>query len=239
MSRSVVIDCLPESAFRYRSEYVVVVVDVIRATTTATTAVSCGRRVFPARTTDEAVVVASTLENPLFVGELGGNMPYGFDLTNSPEQIADRDDVQRPMVLVSSSGTNLLMNAAASEAVYIACFRNFSAVAKLLIEKHNRVALLGAGTRGQFRREDQICCAWVAEKLVEAGYTPETSQTKEYIYRWKGADPEQVREGRSAEYLRKSGQEPDLEFVLSHIDDLNVVPILSNYELKPARNENK
>ena len=234
MSRSVVIDCLPESAFRYRSEYVVVVVDVIRATTTAATAVSTGRRVFPARTTDEAVVVASTLENPLFVGELGGNMPYGFDLTNSPAQIAGRDDVQRPMVLVSSSGTNLLMNAAASKAVYIACFRNFSAVAKLLIEKHDRVALLGAGTRGQFRREDQICCAWIGEKLIAAGYKPETVQTREYVYRWKGDDLDTVREGRSAEYLKNSGQEQDLEFVLSHVDDLNIVPALVNYELKPA-----
>ena len=54
MDRSVVIDCFPESAEKYRDGYAVVVIDVIRATTTATTAVSLGRRVFPAQTTDEA-----------------------------------------------------------------------------------------------------------------------------------------------------------------------------------------
>ena len=234
MEKKVVIDCFQEGTFRYRREYAVVVVDVIRATTTAATALSTGRRVFPARTSDEAFVIASTLDNPLLVGELGGNMPYGFDLTNSPEQIAARDDVDRPMVLVSSSGTSLLMSSAGGPAVYAACFRNFSAVARHLIDKHDRIAIVGAGTRGQFRKEDQMCCAWVAKPLVEAGYQPETPQTREYIYRWNGTNAEEARTGESADYLRNSGQEKDLEFVLGHIDDLEIVPSLVNYELKAA-----
>jgi 2-phosphosulfolactate phosphatase len=168
------------------------------------------------------------------VGELGGNMPYGFDLTNSPDQIAVRTDIHRPMVLVSSSGTQLLMNAKGGDAVYVACFRNISAVADHLAGRHDRVAVLGAGTRGQFRREDQMGCAWVAEKLLQAGYDPETSETMGYIQRWKGVNHEEVRGGRSAEYLRKSGQHQDLEFILGHRDDLNTVPFLMNEELVHA-----
>jgi 2-phosphosulfolactate phosphatase len=208
------------------------VVDVIRVTTTATTALSTGRRVFPVKTSDEAFVVASTLENPILAGELGGNMPYGFDMTNSPAEIAERDDVKRPMVLVSSSGTSLLLNSAGSEAVFIACFRNFTAVARHLIDKYDRIAVLGAGTRGQFRQEDQMCCAWVAEILVKAGYKAETTNTREYIYRWSGVSPRKAADGESADYLRDSGQVADLEFVLNHIDDLDVVPKLIKYELK-------
>jgi 2-phosphosulfolactate phosphatase len=93
MKGTVVIDRFPESALRYRDRYVIVVIDVIRATTTATTAISFGRRVFPVLTTDEAFVLASTLRDPLLVGELGGNMPYGFEMTNSPVQIAVRNDM--------------------------------------------------------------------------------------------------------------------------------------------------
>jgi 2-phosphosulfolactate phosphatase len=236
MRKTVLVDCLQESSFRYRTGHVIVVVDVIRATTTATTALATGRRVLPVRTSDEAFVVASTLERPLLVGELGGNMPYGFDLTNSPARIAEHNDVSRPMVLVSSSGTTLIMNSAGAPGVYLACFRNFSAVAKHLIDTGcERVAILGAGTRGQFRREDQMCCAWVAEKLVEAGYEAETAQTREYIYRWKGTSPNEVRGSESAAYLVDSGQTDDLEFVLSHIDDLELVPKLVNYELVAAK----
>ncbi len=231
MNGTVIIDCFPESAQHYRDRYAIVVVDVIRGTTTATTAVSLGRRVFPVQTTDEAFVIASALKDPLLVGELGGNMPYGFDITNSPAEISNRTDVHRPMVLISSSGTQLLMDTAGSEAVYIACFRNLSAIANCISGKHEHVAILGAGTRGQFRREDQMGCAWIAEKLIESGCRPETPETMDYISRWSGISPEEVRGGRSAEYLRRSGQEHDLEFILEHIDDLDVVPSLVNEEL--------
>lgn len=231
MTGTVIIDAFPESADRYRGSHAVVAIDVIRATTTATTAISLGRRVFPAQTTDEASRIASTLKEPLLAGELGGNMPFGFDLTNSPAQIAARSDVHRPMVLVSSSGTQLLLNAVGAEAVYIACFRNFSAVARHLSGRHRRIAVLGAGTRGQFRREDQMACAWVAEKLVASGYFPETEETGRCISRWSGKSPEEARFGRSAAYLMQSGQEADLAFVLGHIDDLEIVPSLVEGEL--------
>jgi 2-phosphosulfolactate phosphatase len=234
MKGSVVIDCFPESALRYRDRYAIVVIDIIRATTTATTAISLGRRVFPVLTTDEAFVLASTLQDPLLVGELGGNMPYGFDMNNSPAQMTVRPDVHRPVILVSSSGTQLLLNAVGSEAIYIACFRNVSAIANYIAGRHERIAILGAGTRGQFRREDQMGCAWVAERLIQVGYEAETQQTKEYVWRWKGVGPEEVRGGRSAEYLRQSGQEQDLEFILNHIDDLDTVPALVNGELLMA-----
>ncbi len=138
------------------------------------------------------------------------------------------------MVLVSSSGTQLLMNAQGSDAVYIACFRNISAVANHLAGRHESVAILGAGTRGQFRREDQMGCARIADKLLQAGYEPETLETMGCIQRWKGVNHEEVRGGRSAAYLRNSGQEQDLEFTLCHIDDLNVVPALVNNELIPS-----
>jgi len=234
MKGSLVIDCFPESAERYRDRYAIVVVDVIRATTVATTAVSMGRRVFPAKTTDDACVIAATLDDPLLVGELGGNKPYGFHMTNSPVQIAAREDVHRPMVLVSSSGTQLLLNAVGAEAVYLACLRNISAVARYIGGRHKRIAVLGAGSRGQFRREDQMGCAWVAEKLLGSGYLPETQQTSDLVSRWHNASSDKIRGGKSAEYLNRSGQQDDLEFILDHFDDLDTVPSLVEGELISA-----
>jgi len=234
MNGSILIDCFPECALRYKDRYAIVVIDVIRATTTATTAASMGWRIYPARTTDEAAEIASMLDRPLLVGELGGSMPYGFDMTNSPAELVRRTDTDRPMILVSSSGTQLLMNAAGSTAVYIACFRNLTAVADHIAGRHDRVAILGAGTRGQFRREDQMGCAWVADRLMKLGYAPENDATEQYAAAWRGISPEVVRSGRSAAYLLNSGQERDLDFTLQHIDDLDIVPALVNNELVPA-----
>jgi 2-phosphosulfolactate phosphatase len=238
MSRTFVIDCFPESAARYPAPHAVVAIDVIRATTTATTAMHLGRRVFPARGSDDALVIAASLDRPLLVGELGGNMCDGFDITNSPVQIEARTDTERPMVLVSSSGTQLILNASeTATAVYLACLRNYSAVAEFLAQGHDQVAVLGAGTRGQFRREDQIGCARVGERLLELGYRPADSATLDCIERWRGVPLETIREGRSADYLRRSQQEHDLEFVLSHIDDVATVPWLVTGEFVNAADQ--
>ena len=231
MTGSIIIDSFPENAARYRDDYAIIVIDVIRSTTVATTALSLGRRVFPAASSDEAFVIASSLSDPLMAGELGGHMPYGFEMPNSPAQLFARTDVHRPMVLVSSSGTQLLRNATGGKSVYIASFQNLTAVARHVHGRHERIAILGAGTRGQFRREDQMGCAWVAERLLKAGYVAETDETAECVFRWMGVSPETIRGGQSAAYLRHSGQQEDLEFILSHIDDLNTVPSLVNGEL--------
>src|SRR5437868_13558101 len=101
--KKVVIDCFPESARRYRKDFTVVAIDVIRATTTAISGVVTGRRCFPVASVDDAFALSKILHNPLLVGELGGNMPYGFHITNSPALIAEREDIRHQMILLSSS----------------------------------------------------------------------------------------------------------------------------------------
>src|SRR4051794_41926386 len=107
MERTVTIDCFPDSLWRYRDGYAIVVLDGIRATTTTVTGVALNRRCFPTPSIEETVPLAAKLDNPLLVGELGGNMPYGFDLTNSPAALAARSDFSRPMILLSASGTKV------------------------------------------------------------------------------------------------------------------------------------
>src|SRR5215813_12937698 len=100
MSKSVVIDCLPESVRRYRPGWAIVVVDVIRATTTAVTAASTGRRCYTAPSVEAARTIASSVNHALLAGEHGGLTPDSFEADNSPAQLADRCDTHRPMVLV-------------------------------------------------------------------------------------------------------------------------------------------
>jgi 2-phosphosulfolactate phosphatase len=223
MNKSVVIDCLPESVSRYRRGWAVVAVDVIRATTTAITAAASGRRCFPAPDIGTALALARGLTGALLAGESGGARPDGFELDNSPAQLAGRTDTHRPLVLVSSSGTRVIHAAASCEATYLACFRCYSALASYLAGRHTRVAVIGAGTKGQFREEDQMCCAWVAAGLMSSGYQPETSQTVEVVNRWRDASPMACLCSRSVDFLRRTGQLRDLDFILSHIDDLQAV----------------
>lgn len=231
MTNKVVIDFLPESVRHYRDGYAIVTVDVIRATTTAISCVAAGWRCFPVPSIEHALPLAAKLHHPLLVGELGGNMPYGFDLTNSPAKLSTRPDMTRPIILLSSSGTKLIAESAGADAVYLACLRNWTATAKYLLERHQRVAVLGAGTRGEFREEDQMCCALIAGYLADHGFDCEDAQTREVIDRWKNAPMDGWMESKSVKYLRDSDQLDDLEFVRTHIDDLSAAFIMKHDEV--------
>jgi 2-phosphosulfolactate phosphatase len=235
MVKSFAVDCFVDEADHYRYDYAIVAVDVIRATTTAVTAVSMGRACFPVPSLEVATTRAAELENPLLVGELGGNMPYGFDLTNSPAALAARTDISRPMVLLSSSGTRLLCAADGASAVYAACLRNYAATARHLSANHKKVALLGAGTRGEFREEDQMCCAWMGQELLDLGYIAENEATMSIVERWKGAHPSAFMVSKSVDYLRRSEQLEDLEFILKHIDDLDSAFVLEGDHIVEER----
>src|SRR5947199_942378 len=111
MARTVAIGSYP-TVGEAREGWVTVGIDVIRATTTAITAVAAGRRCFPVPSIEAAVPLAARLENPLLVGELGGNMPFGFHFQNSPVEMNRRVALGRPVILLSTSGTALLCEAA-------------------------------------------------------------------------------------------------------------------------------
>jgi 2-phosphosulfolactate phosphatase len=233
-SRTVVIDCFPESLPRYGNDHAVVAVDVIRATTTAVTAVVCGWRCFPVASIEEAVELSQRLEHPLLAGELGGHTPYGFHLPNSPAQLAALDTAPRPVILLSTSGTRVLCGAGRDQVVYAACLRNYRAQAEALAARHPTVAIVGAGARGEFRLEDQVVCAWIAELLVDRGYEP-LGGTAELIRRWSGAPVETIARGNSAAYLRETGQVEDLDFILAHVDDVQAAFRLHGGELVSIR----
>ena len=89
--------------------------------------------------------------------------------TTAPRNWSAAHDTHRPLVLVSSSGTKVIHEAAGCEAIYLGCFRSYSMLAGYLAGRHARVAVIGAGSKGEFREEDQICCAWIAAGLMSQG----------------------------------------------------------------------
>ena len=199
---------------------VIVVVDVVRATTTAVTAVAQGRRCFTEPSIAAARRRAAQLERPLLAGEIRGIVPEGFELNNSPAAIAARNDVERPLVLVSSSGTPLLHAAALSGTVYLGSLRNARYLGLWLAGREPRVAIVAAASHGQFREEDRVCCALVAGELLDAGYTPEDGSTAALVRRWRAASPDAWLVSKSVEDLRATGQLADLDFIVAHQDDL-------------------
>jgi 2-phosphosulfolactate phosphatase len=227
--RSFVIDSLPESAVRYRDTHVMVAADVFRATTVIVTALAGGHPVYPVATVADARNAAGRLREPLLAGEQAGLMPPGFDFDNSPATV-ERVPGHSPVVLLTSAGTLLLTNCRGASAIYVACLRNFTATARALAD-HRAIALIGAGTRGRPRDEDQMVCAWIGDLLLAEGFWPQDERTLEEVERWRGADPEVLRHGPSADFLRHSGQEHDLDWVLAHVDDIDGIAVYNGQQV--------
>jgi 2-phosphosulfolactate phosphatase len=220
MKNVVVIRCFQEGLDRIPESYSLVAIDVIRATTTAVTAVMTGRQCYPAANLEAAKKLAASLIDPLLVGEVSGIIPSAFHMNNSPAELSERPD-KRPIILLSSSGTPLIDRMRNSARGYIACFRNWTATVRALLAENRSVMLIGAGTRGCFREEDQMCAAWIAGGLIEKGYLAGDSTTEQLIRRWKFAQPRDFFVSDSVSYLQRSNQIRDLEFILSHFDDID------------------
>ncbi len=212
MNRTFVIDALPERAHRYRETHAIAVVDVFRATTVIVTALSCGHRVYPVATVDEAILVASQLKNAVLVGEQGGVKPDGFDLNNSPAAVAQP-------------------HARGASAIYVACLRNFTTTANHIAIADRRVALIGAGTRGEPRPEDQMVCAWIGQRLLEHGFSPENQGTRDEMAAWDGQPAELITSSPSADYLRDTHQTHDINFVLEHVDDVDAIALYNGQQV--------
>jgi 2-phosphosulfolactate phosphatase len=228
----VTIGCFHEHLPPVAREATVVAIDVIRATTTAITAVAAGHKLYPAGSMEAAVRLAADLDRPILAGELGGVQPYGFDMQNSPCEMLDMQDTSQPVILLSTSGTRLMMEAADRGVCHAACLRNASAQARHLAQAGADAVILGADSRGEFRDEDRLCAARIARVLVEAGHSVGDRLTAEVIERWGAAPDDAFLQGRSAKYLRDTAQEHDLEFVLEHIDDLSSVYAVEGGEVR-------
>ncbi len=148
-------------------------------------------------------------------------MPYGFDYKNSPVDIRKYPDNFRPAIIVSSSGIPLLYSLRNCCSLYVACLRNYGATVNHLAGRFDNVKLFGAPTRGEFREEDKLCCAWIAAGLMKAGFTCEDAKTLQLVNNWKDKPVTVCGEGNSAKYLIETRQKKDLNFILKHVNDLN------------------
>lgn len=102
---------------------VAVVIDVIRASTTITTAVANGAAsVFPVESVERARERASSLgQGTLLGGERGGIRIEGFDLGNSPREYTPERVAGHQIVFTTTNGTAALAACHEAAVVMIGC----------------------------------------------------------------------------------------------------------------------
>ncbi|HVT27403.1 MAG TPA: 2-phosphosulfolactate phosphatase [Lacipirellulaceae bacterium] len=151
------------------AESVVIVIDLLRATTTICCALAAGAsEVVPFRTIEETLAAAETVgrENVVLGGERGGRRIQGFDLGNSPSEYTPEAIRGRPIYITTTNGTQALYHARMARRVLAGAIINLSAMAAS-VRGEERIDVLCAGTDGHETREDILAAGAIATRMVE------------------------------------------------------------------------
>jgi 2-phosphosulfolactate phosphatase len=143
---------------------VVVVIDVLRATSTLTQALANGAsRVVEAATVDEAFALRDRHPGSLLCGEREGRIIPGFDLGNSPFEYGAERVRDRTLIFASTNGSQALRLGAGRTRV-LAAFVNLSAVIER-VRRAREVVIVCAGKLGGFSLEDTGCAGLLVRRL--------------------------------------------------------------------------
>ncbi len=145
----------------------VVVVDVIRATTTIVEALANGARaIYPTSSTEEAVKLAASLgrEDTLLCGERGTLKVEGFHLGNSPAEFSPAVVGGKRIVLSTTNGTAALLAVRELPRVLVGAFVNLSAVADA-VRADPHVVVVCAGRDGGFALDDAMCAGHILRRI--------------------------------------------------------------------------
>ena len=160
----------PVAASTREPAAVVVVIDVLRATSSIVTALEAGATsVVPVRETDEAIVVMRRLgrERVLLCGERESRLIAGFDLDNSPASYTSDRVAGKTLVFTTTNGTRALVEAARGNAtVYCAALLNRAAVAERLAAAEGDARLMCAGSHGEPSFEDLLGAGAIVDALL-------------------------------------------------------------------------
>jgi 2-phosphosulfolactate phosphatase len=112
---------------------VVVAVDVLRAFSTAAYAFAAGvSAIWLAAGVDEALALGRSIPGALVMGEDHGRRPRGFDLSNSPVEVARADVEGRVLVQRTSAGTQGVIAATGADRLFAASLVCASATARAI-----------------------------------------------------------------------------------------------------------
>lgn len=172
----------------------VVVIDVLRAFTTAAYAFGAGaQQIIVTSTVDEAIKLRYRFSDSLIMGEVDGLQVPDFDLSNSPVQISQHDLQAKLLIQRTSAGTQGLVRSQGAEHLFAASF----VVAKATVHTIQQISptevsfvLTGfsPGSRyipGKidstlFGDEDAACAEYIARILL--GEQPEAQVYLKRVY---------------------------------------------------------
>jgi len=188
-----------------------VVVDVLRATSSMTTALWNGcTGIYPVIEPSEAFSLADGAE-VLACGERNGVRIPGYHLGNSPAEFRMESVGGKRLVMCTTNGTRAVRAAAAYRRIFIGCFLNAPAVASLLAGEGDDVTILCAGREGDFSMEDTLCAGMILSEL-EGEMSDAAVASVSIFEQYQDRIAEVLLESEHGRFLQRIGFAADIDY---------------------------
>jgi 2-phosphosulfolactate phosphatase len=218
------------------SDSIVVIIDVLRATSTIATALYHGaKEIIPVDSVAECIKLGRQME-VITAGERDGQIAEGLQYGNTPFQYTEEFIKGKTLVLTTTNGTRLLHMALAANAkgIVTGSFCNISAVCDYLSAQKKDVVLACAAWKNRVNIEDSLFAGAVINR-IKSNFRGlcDASQIAETLFEQANGNLFDFMKAKNASHFHRLmgfGLEDDIRYCLTE-DNANVLSIYSNGRL--------
>lgn len=225
----------------------VVMIDVLRASTTITSALANGaREIIPVATIENAVKVSGSLFGDVTLrgGERNGKMIQGFNLGNSPLEYVDATVRGKSIIYCTTNGSVALVRARHARNLVVGSFVNLGKLVEFMSQVSADFLLLCAGrvpALGGFSLEDAVCGGMIIDRLskevAEVLELSDGAVAARTLFKSHGRSiPRLLKNCDHGKYLTQIGFAEDLK-ICSAVDTVLVLPVWTGTSLRLRKDD--
>ncbi len=150
------------------AEGMVIVIDVLRAFSTAAYAFEAGvKSIMLVQSVEEAFQLKKRFPSALTMGEVGGLKIAGFDYGNSPTELVGQDLIERDFIQRTTAGTQGVVRSLRANIILAGSFCCAAATAKFIQKSSEKtLTLISSGITPDGRGDEDNACADYIERIV-------------------------------------------------------------------------
>lgn len=220
------------------SEDVLIVIDVLRFSSSIITGLAAGAKQFiPVTTLKKARNIQRKNRSYLLAGERKGLKPKDFHFGNSPIEFKKLNLKGKSIVISTTNGTKTIEYCKKSKLLLIASFLNAHAISTYIanhLPRKNNVSIILASKNHTVFLEDFICAGLLVSNIINL--TSKQDLNDDAILAklvWNSAKDDlekTILEGHHASYLESIGFNEDVKFCVNR-DIYDLVPFVQGNEI--------
>jgi 2-phosphosulfolactate phosphatase len=214
-------------------DYIVVIVDVFRATTSICYGIENGAEaIIPVSQVEECSAYREKGLDYLLAAERDGAIVAGFDFGNSPFSYTKEKVAGKTIVLTTTNGTHALHLSRNAKQIVIGSFINLTAICNWLKTQNENILLVCSGWKNNFNLEDTLFSGAVVEQLKQSNFRlDDPAIAANDLYQLAKNDLDlYLKKTSHSERLKKLGIEEDIAFCLN-VDLTTAIPVLEGDRL--------